>query len=334
MRTLFTVFCVCSLVAGSALSCLAAEPLSSWSDGPSKAAILKFVEEAQDADGDQFIPVEERIAVFDNDGTLWSEQPAYFQLLFAMDRIRETAQDHPEWKTEQPYKAVLEGDLKTLAASGKEGILKVIAATHAGMTTDEFSATAHTWFKTARHPKTDMLYTEMIYQPMLELLELLRENEFKTYIVSGGGVDFIRAFANTSYGIPPEQTIGSMLGTEFKLQNGKATLLRTPKIAFIDDGPGKPVAIQKIIGRRPVFAFGNSDGDLQMLQWTASGTGPSFCGIVHHTDAKREWAYDRDSHIGRLDKALDDADKRGWTVVDMKDEWKVVYPQTTDAESE
>ncbi|MBB01270.1 MAG: haloacid dehalogenase [Planctomyces sp.] len=334
MKPLLCLMTVCSLAFSSATLSQAADPLPSWNDGASKTAILQFVEESQNADGDQFIPVAERIAVFDNDGTLWSEQPAYFQLLFAIDRIREMAKDHPEWKTEQPYKAVLDGDLKALAASGKEGILKVVATTHAGMTTEEFDAIAREWLETARHPKTGRLYPEMVYQPMLELLDLLHESDFEVYIVSGGGVDFIRAFANKTYGIPPERTIGSMIETEFKMQGGKATLVRTPKIAFIDDGPGKPIAIQKIIGRRPVFAFGNSDGDLQMQQWTASGSGPYFCGIVHHTDAEREWAYDRDSHIGRLDKALTEADKLGWTVVDMKNEWRVIYPEASTSESE
>jgi len=334
MKHLLLLMSACSLAFSSAALSQAADPLPSWNDGASKTAILQFVEESQDADGDQFIPVAERIAVFDNDGTLWSEQPAYFQLLFAMDRIREMTKDHPEWKTEQPYRAILDGNLKALPGSGKDGLLKVIATTHAGMTTEEFNTIAREWLETARHLQTGRLYPEMVFQPMLELLALLRESDFEIYIVSGGGVDFIRAFAEKSYGIPPERTIGSMIETEFKMQNGNATLLRTPQIAFIDDGPGKPVAIQKIIGRRPVFAFGNSDGDLPMLQWTASGDGPSFCGLVHHTDAKREWAYDRDSHIGRLDKALTEADNLDWTVVDMKNEWRVIYPAVLPAASE
>lgn len=329
MRLLLSWICVCAAVFSSTMGVHASDPLPSWNDGASKTAILQFVEEARDENGDRFIPIAERIAVFDNDGTLWSEQPAYFQLLFAMDRIREMAKDHPEWKTTQPYKAVLDNDMKALAASGKQGILKIIAAPHAGMTTDEFLPIVKKWFETARHPETGLLYTQMVFQPMLEVLALLRDNDFKVYIVSGGGVDFIRAFADTSYGIPPEQTIGSMIGTKFQLKDGTAMLIRTSELAFFDDGPGKPIAIQNIIGRRPVFAFGNSDGDLPMLQWTASGNGPSFCGLVHHTDAKREWAYDRDSHIGRLDKGLDAAEKRGWTVVDMKNDWRVIYPEAS-----
>ena len=268
----------------------------------------------------------ERIATFDNDGCLWSEKPFYFQLAFAIDRVKALAKDHPEWKTEQPFKAVLEGDLETVAKSGMEGLLQLVMVSHAGMTTDEFSDIARNWLDAARHPRFNRRYDELVFQPMLELLAYLRANEFKTFITSGGGIEFLRVFAEEVYGVPPEQVIGSSIKTKFEMRDGKPVIVRLPEIDFVDDKAGKPVGINSHIGRRPIASFGNSDGDLQMLQWTAGGEGARFCLLVHHTDAQREWAYDRDSHVGRLDKALIEAKKRGWTVVDMKQDWKTIYP--------
>jgi len=302
-------------------------PLPSWNDGASKKAIIDFVERVTDEESLDFVSPAERIATFDNDGCLWSEQPIYFQLQFAIDRVKQLAHEHPQWKSEQPFQAVLDGDKQTLAKSGMEGLAKLIMATHAGMTTDEFAQTVRDWLKTARHPRFQRPYNELVYQPMLELLAYLRENDFKTYITSGGGVEFMRVFAEEVYGIPPEQVIGSSIKTKFELRDGQPVIVRLAEIDFIDDKEGKPVAINKFIGRRPIAAFGNSDGDLQMLQWTAAGDGPRFCLYVHHTDAQREWAYDRDSHIGKLDQGLNEAKKRGWTVVDMKQDWSVIYPK-------
>ncbi|NOY41300.1 MAG: haloacid dehalogenase-like hydrolase [Planctomycetes bacterium] len=310
---------------GAAMVC-AADPLPSWDEGASKKAIVDFVERVTAKGSPDYVAPADRIATFDNDGCLWSEQPVYFQLLFAIDRVKQLAPQHPEWKTEQPFKAVLEGDKKTLAKAGMQGLAKLIMASHAGMTTDEFAQTVRDWLKTARHPRFKRPYDELVFQPMLELLDYLRANGFKTYIVSGGGIEFLRVFAEEAYGIPPEQVIGSSIKTKFELRDGQPVIVRLPEIDFIDDKEGKPVAINKFIGRRPIAAFGNSDGDLQMLQWTAAGEGPRFCLLVHHTDAEREWAYDRDSHIGKLDKGLDEAKRRGWTVVDMKRDWNVVYP--------
>jgi phosphoglycolate phosphatase-like HAD superfamily hydrolase len=263
--------------------------------------------------------------VFDNDGTLWAEQPIYFQFAFALDRVKALVPQHPEWKTTQPFKAVLDGDMKTVAGSGEKGLVEIMMAAHAGMTTDEFARIVADWIRSARHPRFKTPYTDLVYQPMIELLAYLRANGFKTFIVSGGGVEFMRVFAQRVYGIPPEQVVGSMIETEFQMKEGKPVLMRLPKIDFIDDGPGKPAGINKFIGRRPVFAFGNSDGDQQMLEWTKGGSGPRFAGIVHHTDAEREWAYDRQSSIGKLDKAWDEATEKGWTVVDMKSEWARVF---------
>lgn len=304
----------------------AGEPLPSWNDGPSKKSIIEFVQSVTDQTSKDFVKPAERIAVFDNDGTLWSEQPAYFELLFAFDEVKRTAAQHPEWKTTQPFKAVLENDHKALAATGMDGLLKIVGATHSGMTTEQFNDYAQTWLMQARHPKTGKPYTEMIFQPMLEMLDYLHSEGFKTYIVSGGDTGFMRAFAEKIYGIPPEQVIGTTFDTSYQFKDGNASIVRNPKVAHNDDGPGKPVSIDNVIGRRPILAFGNSDGDLQMLQWTAAGTGKRFMGLVHHTDAKREWAYDRQSQIGRLDKALDEARQRGWTVVDMATEWQRIYP--------
>ena len=268
----------------------------------------------------------ERIATFDNDGTLWTEQPFYFQAFFALDRVKAMAPQHPEWKTKQPFKALLDGDMKALAGSGEKGLMQIVAAAHSGMTTDEFSKSVVDWLATARHPRFNRPYTELVYQPMLELLAYLRANGFKTFIVSAGGVEFMRPWTEKVYGIPPEQVVGSSGVVKFQMDaGGKPSLLKMPKIEFVDEGPGKPVGINRFIGRRPIFAFGNSDGDLQMLQWTAAGAGARFMGLVHHTDAEREYAYDRQSKVGKLDKALDEATAKGWTVVDMKRDWKAVF---------
>nr|WP_314580942.1 HAD family hydrolase [uncultured Pseudomonas sp.] len=308
----------------------AAEVLPSWKDGTSRQAIEAFVT-AVTREGDKdFIPPAERIAVFDNDGTLWSEQPMYFEVLFALDEVRRMAPQHPEWKDTQPFKAVLENDQKALAAAGEKGLLQIVGATHTGVTTAEFNANAQRWLAKAVHPRSHKPYTEMVFQPMLELLGYLRENGFKTYIVSGGEVAFMRAFAEEVYGIPPEQVIGTTFVTQFQNKDGKFSILRQGKLAHNDDGPGKPESIESIIGRRPVFAFGNSDGDLQMLQWTTAGEGRRLAGLVHHTDGQREWAYDRKSNIGRLDKALDQATGNKWVVVDMAKEWTRIYPGDPD----
>jgi phosphoserine phosphatase len=302
------------------------EPLPSWHDGAAKKSIIEFVQAVTDQSSKDFVKPAERIAVFDNDGTLWSEQPAYFELLFAFDEVKRNAPQHPEWKTTQPFKAVLENDHQALAAAGMEGLLKIFGATHTGMTTEAFDDYAKTWLSQARHPKTGKPYTEMIFQPMLEMLDYLRSQDFKTYIVSGGDTAFMRAFAEKVYGIPPEQVIGTTFVTAFQLKDGQPSILRTAKLAHNDDGPGKPESIDAVIGRRPILAFGNSDGDLQMLQWTAAGGGKRLMGLVHHTDAKREWAYDRQSSVGKLDKALDQAKNNGWTIVDMAADWRRIYP--------
>jgi phosphoglycolate phosphatase-like HAD superfamily hydrolase len=311
----------------------ATDPLPSWTEGESRQAIMEFVQRVTTPDSADYIVPEERIAVFDNDGTLWSEKPVYFQLLFAIDRIRQLAPQHPEWKTTQPFKAVLDNDMDALADSGEKGLLQLVMASHAGMTTTEFERIVGDWLMTARHPRFKRPYTELVYQPMLELLNYLRANGFKTFIVSGGGIEFMRPWTQAVYGIPPEQVIGSSIKVQFEPRDGEPVLVRLPEIDFIDDKAGKPVGIHKFIGRRPVAAFGNSDGDLQMLQWTAAGEGRRFMLLVHHTDAEREYAYDRASHIGKLDKALDEADRRGWTMVDMKRDWKVIYPfESPDSE--
>lgn len=303
------------------------DPLPSWKDGNVKSAITDFVRRVTSQDGREFVKPEDRIAVFDNDGTLWAEQPVYFQLAFALDRVKAMAPDHPEWKETEPFKSVLAGDPKGLAATGEKGMVEIVVLTHSGMTTDEFSRTVADWLKTARHPRFDRPYTQLVYQPMLELLAYLRDNEFKTFIVSGGGVEFMRVFTEPVYGISPEQVVGSSGVVKFERgADGKPVLVKEPKVEFVDDGPGKPVGINRFIAGRPIFAFGNSDGDQQMLEWTAAGDGATFMGIVHHTDAVREWAYDRDSRIGKLDKALDEGLARGWTIVDMKSDWLEIFP--------
>ena len=304
----------------------AGNPLPSWHEGASRQAILDFVAKVTKKGGPDYVPPEERIAVFDNDGTLWSEQPAYFQFLFAIDRVKALAPQHPEWKDQPAFKAVLDSDFKALAASGEKGLIEIVMATHAGMTTTEFEQTVKDWLAVARHPRFNRPYTELVYQPMLEVLALLRANGFKNYIVSGGGIEFIRVWALKVYGIPPEQVVGSSIKTKYELRDGKPVLVRLPEIAFIDDKAGKPVGINAFIGRKPIAAFGNSDGDLQMLQWTASGQGARLMMLIHHTDAEREYAYDRDTHFGRLDQALVEAQQHAWTVVDMKRDWKRVFP--------
>jgi hypothetical protein len=300
-------------------------PLPSWNQNAVKEAILAFVEATTREGSPGFVPRAERIAVFDNDGTLWAEQPMYVQLAFALDRVKALAPGHPEWKTKPPFSAVLTGDMKALAASGEKGIVELVMATHAGMSTDEFARIVTAWLDGSRHPRFRRPYTEIVYQPMLELLGYLRQKGFKTYIVSGGGIEFMRPFTEKVYGVPPEQVIGSSIETEYQMGNGKPVLMRLPKIDFIDDKAGKPVAIERFIGRRPLLAFGNSDGDQQMLEWTAAGRGSRLMGLVHHTDEKREYAYDRTSDFGRLDKALDEAIAKGWLVVDMKRDWKKVF---------
>ncbi|MBW1937797.1 MAG: haloacid dehalogenase-like hydrolase [Deltaproteobacteria bacterium] len=302
------------------------DALPSWNERASKQAITQFVKDVTTEGEAGFVPPAQRIAVFDNDGTLWSEQPMYFQLVFALDRVKALAPMHPEWKDKQPFKAVLEGDLKTVLVGGEHALLEIVMATHAGNTTEEFSQIVKDWLATAKHPKTGRPYSDMVYQPMLELLAYLRANGFKTYIVSGGGIEFMRPWTERVYGVPPEQVIGSSIKTEFELRDGKPVLVRLPVINFINDKAGKPIGINQYIGRRPLASFGNSDGDLQMLQWTTAGSGTRLACLVHHTDADREWAYDRSSSIGRLDKALEEAQAKGWTVIDMKRDWKIVFP--------
>ncbi len=290
---------------------------------------MTFVERVTEPGSPDFVPVPERIATFDNDGTLWAEQPMYFQFLFTFDRVKALAPQHPEWTSQEPFASLLKGDMNAVAAAGEKGAMAMMAATHTGMTTEEFSSTVTDWISTAIHPRTGKLYTEMVYQPMLELLAYLRANGFKTFIVSGGGIEFMRPWTERVYGIPPEQVVGSSGKLKFEMRDGKPVLVKLPEVDLIDDKEGKPVGIQMHIGRRPIAAFGNSDGDLQMLQWTTAGGGLRFALIVHHTDAEREWAYDRTSHIGKLDKAWDEAVAKGWTVVSMKEDWKTVFPVST-----
>ena len=304
----------------------AAEPLPSWNEGAAKRSIIAFVEQVTKVSSPDFVPPAERIATFDNDGCLWAEQPMYFQAFFIFDRIRELAPAHAEWSGKEPFASVLRGDVKGALAGGEHALLEMAMTTHAGNTTEEFEKIVKDWVATARHPVTKRPYTEMVYQPMLELLDYLRANGFKTFIVSGGGIEFMRPWAERVYGIPPEQVIGSSIKTKFEIRDGKPVIARLPELNFIDDKAGKPAAIQHHIGRRPIAAFGNSDGDLQMLQWTTAGSGARFALYVHHDDAVREWSYDRESHIGRLDKGLDEAKARGWTVVSMKADWGTIYP--------
>ena len=326
MKTIRIASALLAISIAGLASTQAKDPLPAWRDGKAKEAIVKFVEKVTKEGSAEFVPPAERLATFDNDGTLWAEQPMYFQLLFALYRIGVLAPQHPEWKEKEPFASLLKGDVKAALAGGDAAIAEIVMATHAGMTTEEFEKIVKEWIATAKHPVTKRPFTEMIYQPMLELLAYLRANGFKTYIVSGGGIEFMRPWTEKVYGIPPEQVIGSSIKTKFEMRDGKPVLVRLPEVNFIDDKDGKPVGIQQFIGRRPIAAFGNSDGDLQMLQWTAAGAGPRFCLYVHHDDATREFAYDRKSHIGQLDKGLDEAAAKGWTVVSMKDDWKTVFP--------
>lgn len=303
-----------------------ADPLPSWHESASKKAIVDFVNKTTKSDSPDFIAETDRIAVFDNDGTLWGEQPMYFQLIYAIDFIKKEAPNHPEWKEKEPFKSVLSDNLAGVIKGGEKSVLEMLMASHAGMTVEEFGRSVSSWLETATHPKTGMSYSQMVYQPMLELLEYLRANGYKTFIVSGGGIDFIRAFAEEVYGIPPYQVIGSSIKAKYDVVEGKLVITKLPEINFIDDKEGKPVAIHQHIGKRPVFAGGNSDGDYEMLEYTSKGEGPRFGLIIHHTDSIREYAYDRNSSIGRLVKGLDNAPKFNWSVVDMKNDWKVVFP--------
>jgi phosphoserine phosphatase len=302
------------------------DPLPSWNDGPAKQAIIDFVVKVSEPESGDYVSPDDRIATFDNDGTLWLEQPVYTQFAFALDRVKELAPEHPEWKETQPFKAVLEGDMKTVAASGEKGIAELVAATHAGMTPEEFQTIVSDWLATAKDERFERGYTTLVYQPMLELLAYLRNRGFTTYIVSGGGIEFVRNFSEPVYGIEPAQVVGSSIKTRYEVVDGVPTIMRLPEVNFIDDKDGKPIGITEHIGQRPIAAFGNSDGDYQMLDWTTAGEGPRLGVIVHHTDAEREYAYDRDSSIGKLDKALTDAPEKGWVVVDMKNDWKVIFP--------
>ncbi len=314
------------ITAASMLS-MAAEPLPSWKDTDTKQAIVSFVKKVTTEGSADFVPPAERIAVFDNDGTLWSEQPFYFQVFYIFDRIKTLAGEHPEWETEEPFASVLKGDLKGAFAGGEEGLVKMAMATHANVTTEDFQAAARDWLAEAKHPEKDRLFTSMVFQPMLELLDYLRANGFKTFIVSGGGVDFLRVFAEETYGIPPEQVVGTSIQAKYEVRDGKPVIVKLPEMMLLDDKEGKPVAIHQYIGRRPIFAAGNSDGDFQMLEWTTTGDGPRFALLVHHDDADREYAYDRESHFGKLAKGLDEGPARGWTIVSMKNDWAAIYPE-------
>jgi len=304
----------------------ASDPLPSWNDGASKQALVAFVSQVTREGSDDFVPAPERIATFDNDGTLWSEQPIYFQLIYVVERIKELVPQHPEWKEQEPFASVLKGNIEKALAGGEKALLEMVMATHAGMTAEEFSNSVSDWLSSARHPGTGELYTAMVYQPMLELLDYLRANDFKIFIVSGGGIDFVRVFSEEIYGIPPERVVGSSIDAKYEIRDGKPVIVKLPEIDFIDDKAGKPVGIHRYIGNRPILAVGNSDGDFQMLEWTTAGDGPRLGVYLHHTDAEREVAYDRTSSFGRLDRGLDEADDRGWIVIDMKTDWRIVFP--------
>ena len=326
LSTIAAVFLSAAAVMAIAAPVAGADPLPSWNASTSKARIVAFVQAVGEPGGKDFVAPADRIAVFDNDGTLWAEQPMYFQAFFIFDRVKALAPKHPEWKTREPFASVLRGDVKGALKGGEHALIEMAMATHAGMTTVEFEQIVSDWIAAARHPKTGKRFTEMVYQPMLEVLAYLRANGFKTFIVSGGGIEFMRPWTERVYGVPPEQVIGSSIKTRFELRDGQPVLIRLPQMDFIDDKAGKPVGINSHIGRRPIAAFGNSDGDLQMLQWTTAGKGARLGVLVHHTDAEREYAYDRNSSIGRLDMALDMAGPQGWMVVDMKNDWKSIYP--------
>jgi hypothetical protein len=303
----------------------AADPLPSWNDGPPKKSILEFVAKVTTPNSPDFVPLPKRIAAFDNDGTLWCEKPLPVQLFFALDRVKTLAPQHPEWKSKEPFASLLKGDLKAAMAGGDRALLEIVAATHSGMASEEFEQIVKDWIASAKHPKYKQPFTACVYQPMLELLAYLRANGFKTFIVSGGGIEFMRPWAESVYGIPPEQVIGSSIKTKFEMHEGKPVLMRLPELNFIDDKAGKPIGILQHIGRRPICAFGNSDGDLQMLQYTGAGSGSRFCLYVHHDDVEREYAYDRKDSLARLDQGLDEATAKGWTVVSMKGDWKRIF---------
>jgi len=324
-RIFLTAICVLHALVATAQEPPKADPLPSWNDGPIKLAIIDFVTKVTDEGGPDFVPPRERIATFDNDGTLWCEQPMYFQMIFAFDRIKATAADHPEWAETEPFKWVLVDDMNKFGATGEKGLLDIMAASHTGMTVEQFHAIVRDWMRTARHPRFDRPYDQCIYQPMHELLVYLRDHDFTTFIVSGGGIEFMRPWVEMAYGIPPQQVVGSSGVVKYELKDGKPQLMKQPTVEFIDDGPGKPVGINRFIGRRPIMAFGNSDGDYEMLRWTTAGDGPRFGLIVHHTDAEREYAYDYPSPIGQLKRAIDEAPQWGWVVVDMKKDWKSIF---------
>jgi hypothetical protein len=302
----------------------AKDPMPSWNDAAAKKSIVSFVEKTTNNDSADFVPTAERIAVFDNDGTLWAEQPMYFQAFFIFDRIKELAPQHPDWISKEPFASVLKGDVNAALAGGEHALLEMAMATHAGMTVEDFEKSVTHWVSTAKHPTTGRLYTEMVFQPMLEVLVYLRANGYKTFIVSGGGIDFIRPWAERVYGVPPEQVVGSSIKAKYEVRDGKPVLIKVPELNFINDKEGKPVGIHQHIGRRPIMAFGNSDGDFQMLEWTTAGSGPRLGLLVHHDDAEREWAYDRESHIGKLERGLDEGPERGWVIISMKDDWRRV----------
>jgi phosphoglycolate phosphatase-like HAD superfamily hydrolase len=324
-RCLFTIALTCALTLTATLA-RAADPLPSWNQGKAKQSIIAFVEKVTKEGSPDFVAIPERIATFDNDGTLWSEQPMYFQAFFIFDQIKKMAPQHPEWTEKEPFASVLKGDVKSVFAGGEHALAALMAAAHSGMTTEEFERNVTDWLATAKHPASGKPFTEMVYQPMLELLAYLRANGFKTFIVSGGGIEFMRPWTESVYGIPPEEVVGTSGGLKYELRDGVPVIVKTPELVLNDDKEGKPVGIQRHIGRRPIAAFGNSDGDLQMLQWTAAGKGPRFCLYVHHTDAEREVSYDRESHVGKLDRGLEEAATKGWTVVSIKDDWKTIYP--------
>ena len=338
-RTVLAAVLALGLFGGAVVDVRAAapDPLPSWNDGPTKQSILDFVAAVTKEGGPDYVAPAERIATFDNDGTLWIEQPIYNQFAFAIDRVKATSNQHPEWKTKEPFASILKGDLKGLAASGEKGMLEIVAATHSGMTTADFNKTVKEWVATAKHPRFKMLYTDLVYQPMIELLDYLRANGFKTFIVSGGGVEFMRAFADKTYGMPPEQVIGSSGVTKYQMWDASPVLIKMPKVLFVDDGPGKPEGIDHFIGRRPIFAFGNSNGDKEMLEWTAAGDGLRFMGLVYHTDAEREYAYGPagglpDSKVGTFSQALmDEATGKGWVIANMKSDWKTIFPGAKSA---
>ncbi len=328
-----TILCAACALVLSATTLQADDPLPSWNDTKSKTRLLSFVARVTKPDSPDFVPKSDRIAVFDNDGTLWSERPVYFQALFVFDRIKTLAPDHPEWTTQEPFASVLRGDMRNALAGGEKALVEMVMATHAGMTTEEFEKIVADWISTAKHPETGRLFTEMTYQPMQDILAHLRQNGFKIFIVSGGGIEFLRVWAERVYSVPPEQVIGSSIKTRYEVRDGNPVIVRLPELNFIDDKAKKPIGIHQHIGRRPILAFGNSDGDFEMLEWTTTGKGARLGLLVHHDDATREYAYDRDSHVGRLSRGLDEAASRGWIVVSMKNDWRSIYSTTGTADT-